>query len=119
MIIGSPPQVQGKALNSDAFFGTLRITPASAGKSKNRPYKYIIYKDHPRKCGEKLAEMPCTVRLKGSPPQVRGKEIKKKFANLGGGITPASAGKSETVKYILFSHRDHPRKCGEKCNCFF
>ena len=29
-------------------------------------------------------------------------------------ITPAYAGKSEKLRFILYDERDHPRVCGEK-----
>ena len=31
-----------------------RITPAYAGKSTQVPFHYIIIRDHPRLCGEKI-----------------------------------------------------------------
>ena len=40
-------------------------------------------------------------------------------AGLGGGITPACAGKRTQIKIAHGLHRDHPRVCGEKNNISF
>ena len=49
---GSPPQVRGK---HDVFEGSCphwRITPAGAGKTTLDIIGRMLYKDHPRRCGE-------------------------------------------------------------------
>ena len=50
-----------------------RITPADAGKTTLDIIGRMLYKDHPRRCGENLHIPAATVKEKGSPPQVRGK----------------------------------------------
>ena len=75
-----------------------------------------IMQDHPRLCGEKgfYKKVP-SVGI-GSPPPMRGK------VNGGVGfgvlvrITPAYAGKSQSLPKILSLSWDHPRLCGEKGN---
>ncbi len=52
---------------------TMRITPADAGKTTLDIIGRMLYKDHPRRCGENLHIPAATVKEKGSPPQVRGK----------------------------------------------
>ena len=73
VIRGSPPQVRGKAIAMLELDGSLRITPAGAGKSLK--YKIIRerIKDHPRGCGEKASISMSESSDVGSPPQVRGK----------------------------------------------
>ena len=71
-----------------------RITPADAGKTTLDIIGRMLYKDHPRRCGENLHIPAATVKEKGSPPQVRGKLFLcfPSFADTG--ITPAGAGKT-------------------------
>ena len=53
-------------------------------------------KDHPRLCGEKNFIRVHRVRQSGSPPPMRGKDIRRRVIEPFAGITPAYAGKSET-----------------------
>ena len=69
--------------------------------------------DHPRRCGENGVKC-CKMRLYvGSPPQVRGKHLFKKFGKHIQGITPAGAGKTPCWLSRWAVCRDHPRRCGE------
>ena len=72
--MGSPPHVRGKAVKLAQYFDVTGITPACAGKSPS--FRMISNKngDHPRMCGEKLTMVHPCLRLKGSPPHVRGKD---------------------------------------------
>ena len=45
---------------------------------------------------------------------MRGKARLRSLWSLVLGITPAYAGKSGQILYILAVYRDHPRVCGEK-----
>ena len=95
-----------------------RITPAYAGKRSCARCGILIFRDHPRLCGEKIVlhwEKSITI---GSPPPMRGKARKFHFTTSSSGITPAYAGKSfkETLAKSVF--RDHPRLCGEKLGLF-
>ena len=69
--------------------------------------------DHPRVCGENKSIVTFVQVCKGSPPRVRGKQIKFFDGDSRDRITPACAGK--TVSYIAFKTqtKDHPRVCGE------
>ena len=55
VMIGSPPPMRGKVINFSVFVIKLRITPAYAGKSDQNLSDKIIFRDHPRLCGEKLS----------------------------------------------------------------
>ena len=65
-------------------------------------------------CGEKFwaffSRFPCV----GSPPRVRGKEIRHPAHQHLPGITPACAGKRCDSNTRSSCGRDHPRVCGEK-----
>ena len=111
---GSPPHVRGKA--SNAFIRPYgdRITPACAGKRRTQSMKRSPSGDHPRMCGEKYEITGTGLKLKGSPPHVRGKDAARKEKGLLRGITPACAGKSSMLSGAITSLLDHPRMCGEK-----
>ena len=92
--MGSPPRVRGKDGLFSASFTGFRITPACAGKSRDRPRLHHGSGDHPRVCGEKAVRVIVTMDFTGSPPRVRGKDPLLSFYIGVGGITPACAGKS-------------------------
>ena len=91
---GSPPPMRGKVKCSPSKLYPKRITPAYAGKSRRITSSFSSMRDHPRLCGEKLANHSKAKRLAGSPPPMRGKVLPT-FPRLAlCGITPAYAGKS-------------------------
>ena len=94
--------------------GSVRITPAHAGKRGTLPQGCTSQGDHPRACGEKSGDCLWNIAKKGSPPRVRGKEPDWPCAYQLQGITPARAGKSAKADYGLWVAQDHPRACGEK-----
>ena len=50
---GSPPHMRGKVFINPAGKTQHGITPAHAGKRKERNRRQYLHKDHPRTCGEK------------------------------------------------------------------
>ena len=70
---GSPPRMRGKVKNSPAAGIRGRITPAYAGKRKQKHIHQKQCGDHPRVCGEKPAFLPILLCQRGSPPRMRGK----------------------------------------------
>ena len=69
--------------------------------------------DHPRRCGENTESMEEIAVSLGSPPQVRGKRLKKRGDADERGITPAGAGKTVLAFPPGCAYWDHPRRCGE------
>ena len=65
-------------------------------------------------CGEKVAMVTTAVSTPGSPPHVRGKELRVETCFADNGITPACAGKSNLFVFRRIEPKDHPRVCGEK-----
>ena len=65
-------------------------------------------------CGEKVAMVTTAVSTPGSPPHVRGKELRVETCFADNGITPACAGKSNLFVFRRIEPKDHPRMCGEK-----
>ena len=90
---GSPPRVRGKAFSSSIGSNAPGITPACAGKRACLTSLMLISADHPRVCGEKVLPVSWHLPVPGSPPRVRGKEIRNHFNAPCTRITPACAGK--------------------------
>ena len=112
--IGSPPRVRGKGSSRFFLAGSMGITPACAGKRPTKSSHDLTGGDHPRVCGEKPSLQPARPPQKGSPPRVRGKEIKPEIILVWIRITPACAGKSWLAIFHACPNQDHPRVCGEK-----
>ena len=113
--------MRGKGSRTFIEPSLFRITPAHAGKSRNHGGTRSGCGDHPRACGEKLAEAMQARNIRGSPPRMRGKVHGLAIGAVGVGITPAHAGKSSWYKVESYDLQDHPRACGEKppLLCFF
>ena len=111
---GSPPHMRGKVNEKKANGFDIRITPAYAGKSTLLCFPAEPGWDHPRICGEKSLSGTDTGRKEGSPPHMRGKGNFNGAVPEPSGITPAYAGKSESMYLLRFLTGDHPRICGEK-----
>ena len=91
---GSPPHGRGKVYDKDGNLLNVGITPAWAGKRKERHDFQRVTQDHPRMGGEKRAKDAELANGKGSPPHGRGKGGGVRFGCGLHGITPAWAGKS-------------------------
>ena len=110
---GSPPQVRGKRQFRLLFNSVQRITPAGAGKTMCNHIFFCTTQDHPRRCGENSASSTSSARIRGSPPQVRGKLRYNIAKVIQIRITPAGAGKTKWKTFEGFLDEDHPRRCGE------
>ena len=111
---GSPPRMRGKVAVFCCAVGAHGITPAYAGKSHSAtPCSPAVW-DHPRVCGEKIMERQRPDRKGGSPPRMRGKDLRDLVKMPFVRITPAYAGKSKGVHHGKGFPEDHPRVCGEK-----
>ena len=106
--------MRGKAVNDTEITACFGITPAYAGKSLSGLSVRLLYRDHPRLCGEKLPIAAMYHNSYGSPPPMRGKAGDMRVPVLPGRITPAYAGKREVPKGCVEHGGDHPRLCGEK-----
>ena len=106
--------MRGKAVGTPFLFSLTGITPAYAGKSRRGISSFCGRRDHPRVCGEKLAFSAVCAREMGSPPRVRGKDMRQALFKKPLRITPAYAGKSVSRRPRWTHTGDHPRACGEK-----
>ena len=91
---GSPLQVRGEVSVRADFCKRFGITPAGAGRSLSCSLFRLQSKDHPRGCGEKCDVMLHLFHSLGSPPRVRGEDLRTVFTDKRMRITPAGAGRS-------------------------
>ena len=111
---GSPPRVRGKELQLFHTLAHTGITPACAGKSRERNSSHHRQGYAVRGCEEKRCYVNILSGSGGSPPRVRGKGAPS-FPSPGkAGITPACAGKRSSPTRSSPASGDHPRVCGEK-----
>ena len=73
---GSPPRMRGKGCSWTRVSCSSGITPAYAGKSCGSLAGGWPGGDHPRVCGEKQIIDPSGSLNQGSPPRMRGKDLK-------------------------------------------
>ena len=85
--------MRGKVISCTVNSKCIGITPAYAGKRANIFARVLLQWDHPRLCGEKIAEPPMYLIVTGSPPPMRGKALNGVATWNGSRITPAYAGK--------------------------
>ena len=110
---GSPPRMRGKLPKACIREPTGGITPAHAGKTYTRRFQCRHVRDHPRACGENRRASRPRHPTRGSPPRMRGKRHHHVGRTQNLGITPAHAGKTNSIPTGASCGRDHPRACGE------
>ena len=69
---GSPPRVRGTDSEWSENAAIVGITPACAGNRASSKDDATSFMDHPRVCGEQIAQGDKDWAEKGSPPRVRG-----------------------------------------------
>ena len=89
------------------------ITPADAGKTYRGEVSGRTGQDHPRGCGENVADRAAFCLVLGSPPRMRGKLLLPLQRRRSKRITPADAGKTARSRCRCRCCWDHPRGCGE------
>ena len=65
-------------------------------------------------CGEQQNGDFLTKRMGGSPPRVRGTDVRSRDTNTSLRITPACAGNRQAGAPVGIHCQDHPRVCGEQ-----
>ena len=113
-LVQSPPHTRGKVFDRNLNFSEGAITPAHAGKSVLQRHKVGEQGNHPRTRGEKSRRFSSSGLYKQSPPHTRGKVFSCFGYRTLLTITPAHAGKSNSVKRVFVLSVNHPRTRGEK-----
>ena len=98
--------------------GGFGITPAYAGKRWPASAAMVTRWNHPRVCGEESLIPALPLHVVGSPPRMRGKDVKQAVKLMMARITPAYAGKSNCPSHQFGTIQDHPRVFGEKLTTF-
>ncbi len=111
---GSPPRVRGTGKNENGLASWRGSAPAWAGAGSGKYVERCLGRDHPRVCGEQPVNLRFSVRMRGSPPRVRGTGMGDRSCNMTRRITPACAGNRQAIRTRVFMAWDHPRVCGEK-----
>ena len=110
---GSPPHVRERLLKYAEKLEMHGITPACAGKTAWVKAAYSSWRDHPRMCGKDIRVSAGIFTRSGSPPHVRERLNAAVSMIQPARITPACAGKTDTVHSDIIRQEDHPRMCGK------
>ena len=110
---GSSPHVRGAHIDTAAVDADFGIIPACAGSTEQYLRCVCVFWDHPRMCGEHVADILFFVDIQGSSPHVRGALPAGGGNSAIAGIIPACAGSTMRVAIPVRGNRDHPRMCGE------
>ncbi len=89
------------------------ITPAPAGTTFLQVLAILKFRDHPRTCGDHCQETDTGKEYVGSPPHLRGPQVRQFLHHFAAGITPAPAGTTRFAAAGIWRFGDHPRTCGD------
>ena len=112
-IMGSSPHVRGAPNRAALGTDDLGIIPACAGSTVSWRTDRSPCRDHPRMCGEHSVRISPASMTTGSSPHVRGAHDGSHATTPIGGIIPACAGSTSSMRLRVQPPRDHPRMCGE------
>ena len=110
---GLPPRVRGEPSSSMTNTSVSRLTPASAGRTERCESFRLDPSAYPRECGENLVSSSDPPPKPGLPPRVRGERLSAPTHPSASGLTPASAGRTESWTSSPNRPRAYPRECGE------
>ena len=113
MEAGSSPRMRGTPSRFSIHHAADGIIPAYAGNTYARSIVTVIFRDHPRVCGEHWTGSTCATVRAGSSPRMRGTLSSALFAWQFDGIIPAYAGNTRNPRKGQHQSWDHPRVCGE------
>ena len=89
---GSSPRLRGTPRRPPVVRQIRGIIPALAGNTMRACSPANSARDHPRACGEHLAEWQADMRSRGSSPRLRGTPVAWRVVPIRRGIIPALAG---------------------------
>ena len=111
--VGSSPLTRGKRDELIQVAALAGLIPAHAGKTRRVWTVSVNRRAHPRSRGENGFGLGHDAVDIGSSPLTRGKLTVEGEAVGVGGLIPAHAGKTPTLRYASASARAHPRSRGE------
>ena len=111
--LGSSPRMRGAQLFKRFLLHMDGIIPADAGSTIDDDDYSDAGRDHPRGCGEHRGSADQAVHRYGSSPRMRGAHQGPEHLHRVHGIIPADAGSTWPVIWLIATHWDHPRGCGE------
>ena len=95
---GLPPRGRGRVYHAPATGAGIGITPAWAGKRRQRDETSALMQDYPRVGGEEGVHLPASGERWKLPPRGRGRGKHLVVAIVRVRITPAWAGKSSYLQ---------------------
>ena len=110
---GSSPRMRGTPFCQNWLRLGYGIIPAYAGNTCIHQRQPFSSRDHPRVCGEHVANTSRGIFRSGSSPRMRGTPQGHGTLHGRAGIIPAYAGNTLDAGFSCFSNGDHPRVCGE------
>ena len=109
---GSSPQVRGRPAGRAFAVPGDGLIPAGAGQTGLAVPGRRVTGAHPRRCGADINRPEGLVQVRGSSPQVRGRQPLVGHAAPGPGLIPAGAGQTACDFVTHWRLRAHPRRCG-------
>ena len=99
--LGSSPRMRGTLSALTAAVRQVGIIPAYAGNTHRSHCIFQDCRDHPRVCGEHLANGLIGVMVRGSSPRMRGTLIGRYMTPFATGIIPAYAGNTNRFRTAI------------------
>ena len=113
VVWGSSPRMRGTQILVQPDRPSTGIIPAYAGNTRISCNACMIFRDHPRVCGEHPFRRGRYCPARGSSPRMRGTPQERFRGHGWHGIIPAYAGNTLGSGRSCAWHGDHPRVCGE------
>ena len=114
---GTPPRMRGRRAAGRRCRRLLRNTPADAGTTAPSAPTPSGSTEHPRGCGDDLAEQVLELATTGTPPRMRGRREAGLRPLLEPRNTPADAGTTVAEALAEQISEEHPRGCGDDPCC--
>ena len=112
-VTGSSPRMRGARARRYRFRSDRGIIPAYAGSTVLGRKRALLWRDHPRVCGEHDASTETSRLRSGSSPRMRGAPWRSSTRPSSRWIIPAYAGSTRRTAPRIRQAWDHPRVCGE------
>ena len=116
---GSSPQVRGRLRGTAAGVLGGGLIPAGAGQTTAWRTTFSLFAAHPRRCGADRRSPARRRLVRGSSPQVRGRQRAQRREEKMHGLIPAGAGQTRSEVAAANAAPAHPRRCGADADAAF